>query len=348
MSSPGEVPALHTTMGALMIGTILAGVLWGVSCMQTYEYFSVRIRASQPAPLPIPTQMYRKTDDPRLKVMVVMVFVLDTVQQVFVTHTLYEYLVVHYYDPANLGVVEWSLLAQVAPSGFIALLVQSFFTYRVYILSRKNIPITLFLGSLVLGEFGVTMAYFVRGWSVKLVAEIPSKLSDLSRSMNAVGAAGDMCITISLIYLLQRSKSGFRRTDAMMNQLILFSLNSGLLTSICAITSLILVLVCPDTFLYITFYIILGRLYTNSFLATLNARFKIRGQQDGESFMAAVSMDATSVERRTLPGLTSGNSAKPQHIVIKRETEIEVLADYELGNRRHHDEAASTASFDAK
>ncbi len=59
-------------------------------------------------------------------------------------------------------------------------------------------------------------------------------------------------------------------------------------------------------------------------------------------------MDATSVERRTLPGLTSGNSSvsptrymlhffltpsfqKPQHIVIKRETEIEVLADYELG-----------------
>ncbi|KAK0438298.1 hypothetical protein EV421DRAFT_1825673 [Armillaria borealis] len=309
--------------------------------------------------------MYRKTDDPRLKVMVVIVFLLDTVQQVFVTHTLYEYLVVHYFDPANLGVVEWSLLAQVAPSGFIALLVQSFFTYRVYIckaflplltlsilttsiVSRKNIPITLFLGSLVLGEFGVTIAYFVRGWSVKLVAEIPSKLTDLSRSMNAVGAAGDMCITISLIYLLQRSKSGFRRTDAMMNQLILFSLNSGLLTSICAITSLILVLVCPDTFLYITFYIILGRLYTNSFLATLNARFKIRGQQDGESFMAAVSMDATSVERRTLPGLTSGNSSKPQHIVIKRETEIEVLADYELGNRRHHDEAASTASFDAK
>ncbi|KAK0200230.1 hypothetical protein DFS33DRAFT_1387438 [Desarmillaria ectypa] len=343
-------------MGALMIGTILAAVLWGVSCMQTYEYFSVRIRNSQLSPLPIPTQMYRKTDDPRLKVMVVIVFLLDTVQQVFVTHTLYEYLVVHYYDPTNLGVVEWSLLAQVAPSGIIALLVQSFFTYRVYILSRKNIPITLFLGSLVLGEFGVTVAYFVRGWSVKLVAEIPSKLTVLSRSMNAVGAAGDMCITISLIYLLQRSKSGFRRTDAMMNQLILFSLNSGLLTSICAITSLVLVLVYPNNFLYITFYILLGRLYTNSFLATLNARFKIRGQQEGESFMAAVSMDATSVERRTLPGLTSSSkSSKPQHIVIKRETEIEVLADYELGaqgflqkNHRHHDEAASTASFDAK
>ncbi|KAG7440404.1 uncharacterized protein BT62DRAFT_975955 [Guyanagaster necrorhizus] len=316
MSSSVEVPTLHTTMGALMIGTILAAVLWGVSCMQTYEYFS----------------MYRKTDDPRLKVMVVVVFLLDTVQQVFVTHTLYEYLVVHYYDPANLGVVEWSLLAQVAPSGLIALLVQSFFTYRVFILSRKNIPITLFLGSLVFAEFGVTIAYFVRGWSVKLVAEIPSKLTNLSRSMNAVGAAGDICITISLISLLQRSKSGFRRTDAMMNQLILFSLNSGLLTSICAITSLILVLVCPDTFLYITFYILLGRLYTNSLLATLNARFKIRGQQEGESFMAAVSMDATSVERRTLPGLTSSaNSSKPQHIVIKRETEIEVLADYELG-----------------
>ncbi|KAK0207758.1 hypothetical protein IW262DRAFT_1469096 [Armillaria fumosa] len=119
-------------MGALMIGTILAAAyvssvgevfpsliaisrLWGVSCVQTYEgwshfqYFG----------------MYRNTDDLRLKVIVILVFLLDTLQQVFVTHTLYEYLVTHYYDPTNLGVVEWSLLAQVAPSGLIALIVQS-------------------------------------------------------------------------------------------------------------------------------------------------------------------------------------------------------------------------------
>ncbi|EEB97074.1 hypothetical protein MPER_03684 [Moniliophthora perniciosa FA553] len=37
-----NVPPLDTTMGALFIGVSAAGALWGITSMQTYNYFLVR------------------------------------------------------------------------------------------------------------------------------------------------------------------------------------------------------------------------------------------------------------------------------------------------------------------
>ncbi|KAF5379624.1 hypothetical protein D9757_009222 [Collybiopsis confluens] len=63
-----------------------------------------------------------------------------------------------------------------------------------------------------------------------------------------------------LTLLLQRSKTGFR--------------------SLCAVASLISILAAPNTFIYISFFFSIGRLYTNSLLATLNARKMIRKAAD--------------------------------------------------------------------
>ncbi|KAK0207756.1 hypothetical protein IW262DRAFT_1302422 [Armillaria fumosa] len=101
----------------------------------------------------------------------------------------------------------------------------------------------------------ITQVYW---WSVKLVVEIPSELT---------------------------SKSRFKRTDAMMDSFILFSLSSGLITS-------------------------------------LNARLKIRRQQKGDSLIVAMGMDTPSVERRTPPGLAlSANNSKAEHVVITQHQE---------------------------
>ena len=40
---------------------------------------------------------------------------------------------------------------------------------------------------------------------------------------------------------------------------MIFSVNTGLLTSICACMSLITILALPNTFVYITFFFVIGR-----------------------------------------------------------------------------------------
>jgi len=53
-------------------------------------------------------------------------------------------------------------------------------------------------------------------------------------------------------------------------------MNTGLLTSICAVASLVSITAAPNTFYYIGFFFCIGRLYCNSLLAALNVRKNIR------------------------------------------------------------------------
>lgn len=97
-------------------------------------------------------------------------------------------------------------------------------------------------------------------------------LDNLSRAVNAMGAASDLAIALTLVALLHRARTGFRRSETIINRLILFSINTGLLTSMCAVLSLVTITVFPSTFIYMTFFVCVSRLYTNTLYATLNAR----------------------------------------------------------------------------
>lgn len=66
-----------------------------------------------------------------------------------------------------------------------------------------------------------------------------TEIFDLSRAINVTNAVTDVAIAFALIFLLQRSRTGFKRSDNIINRLILFSLNTGLLTGLDAIGSLI-------------------------------------------------------------------------------------------------------------
>lgn len=98
--------------------------------------------------------------------------------------------------------------------------------------------------------------------------------------VNALGAVVDVLIAASLCTLLQRSRTGFKKSDSMISKLMLFTVNTGLLTSIFAVLSLATFLAYPNTLIYVTFFFCLGRLYSNSLLASLNCRRIIRGTDD--------------------------------------------------------------------
>ncbi|KAJ6620713.1 hypothetical protein B0H10DRAFT_2020188 [Mycena sp. CBHHK59/15] len=101
-------------------------------------------------------------------------------------------------------------------------------------------------------------------------------LKKLSIAANTLSAITDIVISVVLIYLLHSSKTGFRRTTDLMNRLIVFTFNTGLPTSFSALLATISIAIWPNTFLYIFFFLLLGRLYTNSILVTLNCREYIR------------------------------------------------------------------------
>ena len=104
-------------------------------------------------------------------------------------------------------------------------------------------------------------------------------LLTLEKVCNVLGAVSDISIAGTLVFLLRKSRTGFKRTETLVNRLVMFSINTGLITSMCAIMALVSVrptflallsptnidivflkvLAWPNTFLYIAFYLLISR-----------------------------------------------------------------------------------------
>ncbi|KAJ3786992.1 hypothetical protein GGU10DRAFT_350006 [Lentinula aff. detonsa] len=256
--------SLDETFGAAYIGIVVAAMLLGISVIQGFYYFT------------------HHEDRWILRGLVVAVLIFDLIHQILITHTGWVYLVSFSQQPAKLGTVIWSLLAEVLFNGLTAFCVQCFLTYRIWKLSGAKVWLTTIVISFVLSEFACVIAFAIIAFlRVKTFEQLSAELKGLSVTVNAVAVAGDLFIAGILTLLLQRSKTGFRKSDTMINKLIIFAVNTGGLTSICAVASLISILAAPATFIYISFFFSMGRLYTNSLLANLNARSMIRKAAEG-------------------------------------------------------------------
>ncbi|KAF8868944.1 hypothetical protein BD779DRAFT_1590374 [Infundibulicybe gibba] len=146
---------------------------------------------------------------------------------------------------------------------------------------------------------------------------------DARLTVNALAAAGNVLIAATLCTLLHRSRTGFRRSDTMINKLILFAVNTGFLTSLCAVASLILIIVAGDTFLYIAFFFCIGRLYSNTLLATLNVRKMIRGAAEGVN----TTSENVSLSLSEFPKAGTVNSTRPTNVSININTTQEFTTD---------------------
>ncbi|KAF4608121.1 hypothetical protein EYR40_000465 [Pleurotus pulmonarius] len=269
--------AIDNTMGAALIGCILAAALYGVSTVQTFFYFTHYSRD------PWYTQQ-----------IVLAVWVFDTLHQALITHTVYHYVISNYFNPIALGNMIWSILLEVLVNGFIGLIVQSYLMHRIWRLSGKKLwPLFLIVGThlpssqplltiasylqgpFILGEFVCSLVFTILSLQMTTFAELTS-LKGLSMTVNVLAAAGDLLISICLVLMLHKRRTGFKKSNTIISRLIIFTINTGLLTTMCAIASLISILVWDATLIYVTFFFCIGRFYANTLLATLNARSIIR------------------------------------------------------------------------
>ncbi|KAJ7777374.1 hypothetical protein B0H16DRAFT_1505266 [Mycena metata] len=313
---------LDKTLGVGFIGVVVAAGLHGVSCVQAWWYYT------------------HQNDRWPLKLLVAAVMTFDTVHQALISHTVYTYLITNYNNSTELADIVWSLLVEVLFNGLTALLVQSFLTVRIWRLSNGNKWLTGAALVLVIGEFGCVLAYVVISLQLHTFVEL-AELKILSIMVNALAAAGDLFIALTLCGLLYRSRTGFHRSDTMIRKLSIFAFNTGAITTMCALASLISIIAAGNTFIYILFFFCMGRLYCNSLLATLNARKMIRGAADG----VHTTSENVSLSLREFPKSASLSMAsKRPNISIKIDTTQEFNRDMEEGEKSASHSAASIRS----
>ncbi|KAG6915649.1 hypothetical protein DXG01_010613 [Tephrocybe rancida] len=298
--SATAIPALDNSLGSMLIGVIVSAVLYGVALLQAFNYFTNYV-----------------TDPWFLKALVGMVVIFDSVHMILISHSIYHYTITNYFNPAALGLMEWSLLLEALFTTLGGAGVQLFYISRIWKMSKKNIPLTAVIAAIVLANAAWTALAMQFETFENLL-----KISNLTVTINALSTATDILIAGTLCYMLNKARTGFKRSDTIINRLIMFVVNTGVM---CAIASLVSVLASPNTLIYASFYFCIGRLYTNSLLATLNARRSITSSADGGSHML-VSIPPSIVHPTSSTGDCTGvKSATAPNISIRIDTTKESM-----------------------
>ncbi|KAJ7250753.1 hypothetical protein C8J57DRAFT_1474861 [Mycena rebaudengoi] len=246
------------TLGALCVGYVIASGLFGVMSMQSFNYFQKFVK-----------------DTIWLKSLVAFLWIMDTLQLVLIGHVLYYWVITNYDNPRVLAVSVWSFNIGILITNTIVIIVELFLARRVYIMSSKNKLLTGFIVLLSCLYYAFELVVQVRTFQLQKVA-LFFKFQWIASVGLACAATADLIIAISLSIYLSRARTGIKTTDSMVNKLILYAMNTGLLTSIIVLIDMICFLVMPKNLIHIAFNIVVGKLYTNSLLATLNFRETIR------------------------------------------------------------------------
>ncbi|KAG2153058.1 uncharacterized protein EDB93DRAFT_240432 [Suillus bovinus] len=259
MSSSIQIPPqqvrvdLTDTYGALFIGSILAAMLFGLTTVQAFIYF--RTHAGRW------TKFYR--------LVVLFLWTLDAVQVAATVHCVYYYLVTNFSNIFALATAIWSFKLQTVFNILTVYVIHMLYSHRIWIVGRDRSRIFRIIpGIVILSSSGIAIAliYVVYGqvssgmfldrWTVFLALSVATFL--------------DILVTSSLWYLFASSRTGFSSTDGFITRLICCTINSGCLTSICALASILTCAVMPYNFIFLSIQFVLAKLYVNSYIALLN------------------------------------------------------------------------------
>ncbi|KAF8813505.1 hypothetical protein BYT27DRAFT_6374264 [Phlegmacium glaucopus] len=236
----------------------------------------------------------------------------------FITHGVYHYVVLNFTNPTALLDPTWSLLAQVILTCITDLIARCIFARRIWLLSgRNNILLFIILVTSIF-VFATGMAYPIRGFFdvsfKKMLLE-----SWLLYTALGGGVCADVLIAASLCVLLDHSRTGFKSTDSLVNILMLYTINTGLLTSVCAMACFVTFSIWPSQFVFIGIYFVLAKLYLNSVLAVLNTREFLRSRNSG---VTTIPKSPSAIEPLGLMPSVSDNLNhdsidSPQHCPLK-------------------------------
>ncbi|RDB28699.1 hypothetical protein Hypma_015900 [Hypsizygus marmoreus] len=279
--------AFDKVVGVVLLGLFFNTYLYGLVTYQFMVYANT------------------KFNDPLwIKIVVATLFVTDTIHSAVAVYAGWEMCVTNYNNPASLAFVSWTIPFTAVATSVAAILTQFFLGHRVLILTKSKA-----LAGLI-GIFSVLG--FVFGVYAGILSGILHEVAKFGPLKPFVicwlgfQTTADLFITFILSFVLSRSRTGFRKTDTIINRLIRGAIQTGLFASVFALADLFSFVLHGDTNLYAMFAYPIGRIYTNTLLDTLNARIELKNLNatidvDSESNANAFRMQTQS---QTMAGHT--------------------------------------------
>ncbi|KAJ3501837.1 hypothetical protein NLJ89_g9161 [Agrocybe chaxingu] len=261
INNPAEIA--HRWM---LLGCFINVLLLGIMITQVYLYYTTY-----------------KRDQLWMKIYVAVLFVLDVVNTVFIFVYLYRSFITFFGDFDFIEKADHYVATDPATTGLVGTMVQLFFAWRIFVLTKT------WIYSAIITVLAVTAGICSILSSVG-VARTP-KFTEFHAFKNPVivwlvaSVVDDILITSILVWYFLRhplgsiheklpqrkNKTGFQRSDMMIDRIIRVTIQTGLLTMIVAALDLLFFLIDP-TGTHLLFNFSLSKLYSNSLMSSLNSR----------------------------------------------------------------------------
>ncbi|EIW53718.1 uncharacterized protein TRAVEDRAFT_31713, partial [Trametes versicolor FP-101664 SS1] len=253
-----EEPPLDSIYGAFLIGNFVGLLLYGAILHQAYHY----------------ARTYPQ-DQLALKCVVVATVLLETCSSILGIHSCYFSLIsirsLPLSEVLTMGI--WSLNLFPLVLGLAIVTSQSFFIRRLWILgSRPYKAAVIFSGLCSLAVLGLCTAATAESFIINDGDKTRPTLAELVSKAFLLALIADGSLTIMLIHVLHRSRTGIKSTDSTINILIIYSVRTGLLTGVFDLITTIFAFVRPGDNVYIAFGLPGARMYTITLLSALNSR----------------------------------------------------------------------------
>jgi len=241
----------------MLIGALLSMSLWGVTCVQTYEYFLTN------------------TDRLFQRSIIAVLWVVDTISSAMDCNMIYYLVITNFGNPYGYLTPPWGMLYHGLVAGVTNVIIRTMFAQRIYKFSGQNVILTSWVMGITIADFVISIVSTYNGLHIDTVP-----LATIARYIYvslSLGFLADVSVTVALCWLLQSAKTGFNRSNTLVNILMIYTVNTGFLVTIDAMVVLITFTLFRNTMVFYLFTIWLNKLYFNAYLASLNAREKLRG-----------------------------------------------------------------------
>ncbi|KAJ7474299.1 hypothetical protein FB451DRAFT_1248520 [Mycena latifolia] len=261
-----------------------------------------------------------------LKALVYTIYLLDVAQTAISSHFAFRILCGGWGDPAALSNLPWSSAAIPIFTGIISASVQIFFAWRIYVLKGEK-PLALAISVLIVVL--ALMQSLAAITSDGLFAASP-KLSEIRNLMVGVkiwligSAVCDVLITVTMIIILSqyRQNTPWKKTDGLITKLIYHTVQTGAVTSIVAVVDVVLFILYPGNYLHEAPAFMLGKVYSNVLLATLNSR--ARSGAGVIATTATFAGEGTELQWRRQTAKHDPEASRKVHITTVTETSSDV------------------------
>jgi hypothetical protein len=279
---------VQLSFGPMLIGVFLNMILFGVLLNQMYFYF----------------QTY-KSDGIWIRMLVIYLFILETANTAIDMAMMYQPLIAEYGTEKAVQNFPTLFMTEPIIIVLVSMPIQCFFAWRIRKVTQSSwipmIIVALSLASLAGG--------FITGIKI-LILKLFVKKPELHWSALVwflPSCVADLLITFTLVRSLSQRKTGFTSTDSMIDRLIRLTVQTGMITAICALGDVAFFLALPHTALNFLWDLTLSKLYTNCLMSTLNARSSLRGNSTQGASSGVIMNPLESARRPDLRFLSNPN-----------------------------------------